>query len=164
MYVCVSLDDDTLCILYQPKHQHLFKKIQVCTCMHSYHVQYIAQKALQSSQNKACEPLSWALRECLASLTSHSRPQPRALSFAKWSRIVYVHTSQSICAFASSSQKPFAKAYSPDVHEKPVHEAREYLANWSAREESWTDRERFAKFFVQRTVHVDLSKYLRHHE
>ena len=76
------------------------------------------------------------------------------LSFAKWSRIVYVRILRSIRAFASSSQKPFAKAHSPDVREKPVREAHEYLANWSAREESQTDCERFAKFFVQRTVHV----------
>ena len=43
---------------------------------------------------------------------------------------------------------------SPDVHEKPVREACEYLANWSTRKESRTDRERFAKFFVQRTINA----------
>ena len=49
------------------------------------------------------------------------------LSFAKWSRIVYVRTSRSIHAFVSSSQKPFAKAHLPDVREKPIREARKQI-------------------------------------
>ena len=118
------------------------------TCICTYNVQYMygtknfAKLATQSSRAIVASP-SWMFSEPREPFATSARALFSELSFVKWSRIVYVRTLQSICAFVSSSQKPFAKAYSPDVRKKPVREAHEYLANWSAREESRAVRKVF---------------------